>query len=250
VSGRILVVAGHDSSGRAGVDADREAAEDFGWEIAAVVTAWTRQDESGVRALDPRDPAEWSREARELLGSGVAALKVGLLPGASHVRALAGLLDAARRSRVPCVVDPVLRASSGEEFLDGEGVRALHEEVLTRDVVLTPNVPEAAQLAGRDPERLARDLEARVAAGEELLDRGLAALLLKGGHGGEDPVQDLVLARGRKPIRLEHPRVPGGGLRGSGCRYATAAAVGLAGGGEVRAAAEAAGAYLFSLLER
>jgi hydroxymethylpyrimidine/phosphomethylpyrimidine kinase len=250
---RVLVVAGHDPSfsptarGGAGVDADREAIEAFGGEARCVVTAWTDQAQGVVRSLGARDPGAWLREARaELSGPAFGALKSGLLPGAGHVRALARLLDELPPG-LPAVVDPVLAASGGEPFLAADGVAALLAELLPRGVVLTPNVPEAARLAGLAPgstERLAGDRAAREAAAGALLEAGARAVVLKGGHGREDPVRDLVWERGAEPVWLAHPRIPGLGLHGSGCRFASALAAGLAGGLPLVAAARRAGEWV------
>jgi hydroxymethylpyrimidine/phosphomethylpyrimidine kinase len=255
---RILVVAGHDPSGGAGVDADREAAVYMGAEARCVVTAWTRQDGRRVAALGARDPADWLSEARaELAAEPPAALKSGLLPGASHVRALAVLIGelCGRSPDAPVVVDPVLAASSGEPFLDAAGIEALLLELAPLGVVLAPNLPEAARLAGVDLAALARDPRAggdpdagpRVRAAQALLARGAAAVVLKGGHGAEDPVLDLVLAAGAPPRWLGHARVAhaqSGGLRGTGCRFATALAAGLASGLPLAEAAARAGEWV------
>lgn len=252
---RVLIVAGHDSSGGAGVDADREAAERFDVDATCVVTAWTRQEGGRVHAVDARAPDEWLAEAHAGLApsrAGPAALKAGLLPGADHVRAFARLIDEARRAdeALPVVVDPVLAATGGAGFLDEEGVAALLAEIVPRGVVLTPNVPEAARLVGRTPDELAQSLSARVAAAVALLERGARAVVLKGGHGDEDPVRDLVLERGGEPRWGGHARVPGGSLHGSGCRYATALAAGLARGVALGAAAERAGRWVAGAIER
>jgi len=249
---RLLVVAGHDSSGGAGVDADREAAERFDVDATCVVTAWTRQEGGRVHAVDARAPDEWLAQARAALVPPPAALKAGLLPGADHVRAFARLVDEARLAHeaLTVVVDPVLAATGGEEFLDEEGVAALLSALVPRGVVLTPNVPEAARLVGRTSDELAQSLSARVAAAVVLLEHGARAVVLTGGHGEEDPVLDLVLERGGEPRWGGHARVVGGSLHGSGCRYATALAAGLARGATLGAAAEQAGRWVARLIER
>jgi len=250
---RVLVVAGHDPSfgkgrGGAGVDADRAACAHFGAEAECVVSAWTEQDGQHVRAVQPEPVARWLEEARYALADPVDALKSGLLPGAEAVRAFAMLIDEARWARpVPVVVDPVLAASGGEPFLDGAGVSALLDELLPRRVILTPNLPEAAQLAGQPLEPLLDDLDARLAAAEALLARGAAAVLLKGGHGREPLVRDLVLSAGAEPLWIEHPRHPGR-LHGSGCRFASAVAAQLAHAVPLPDAARAASAWLGELL--
>ena len=243
---RLLVVAGHDPTSGAGVDADLEAARRAGVEATCVVTAWTDQDGERVRALGARPVEEWEREARAAFRSPVQGLKSGLLPGAEHVRALARLIDEHARD-LPVVVDPVLAASGGEPFLDAAGVGALLAELVPRGVILTPNLLEAARLTGIDFERLRDSRTARLDAARALLAAGCRAALVKGGHGAGDTVEDLVLERERPPVWLVRPRVHGARVHGSGCRYAALVASELARGAELVAAAEAAGAWLGEL---
>ena len=248
---RILVLAGHDPTGGAGVDADREAALAHGVEANCVVTAETDQDGTTVSAIRPRDPAEWLEEAREWLFANASdermVVKTGLLPGADHVRAVAAL---AREFDGLClVVDPVLASTGGTCFLDERGQTALLGELLPLGPILTPNLPEAAQLTGRSPDELV-DCDQRIAVGRELLDLGAKAVLMKGGHGGEDPVHDLILTPGDSPAWHDHARILGANLHGSGCRYATTVAAELACGHSLEAAAEAAGRFLVALLAK
>lgn len=242
---RLLVVAGSDSSGGAGVAADRDALAEFAVDVTYVLTAETEQTDAGVRALGERLPARWLAEARVALP--VEALKFGLLPGTAAVHAACRLVAAA--GAVPVVVDPVVASSSGYEFLDAEARALLLAELVPRGVILTPNVPELALLTGHEAEDLATDVNARVAAARELLARGAGGVVAKGGHGGEDPVVDLVLAPGREPLRREHPRLPGVRLRGTGCRFASALAARLALGDALPAAARAAAALVVARLE-
>jgi len=224
----LLVIAGHDPSGGAGVLADQEAARASEFDVRTVVTAHTEQSEASVRSVGARPATLWLNDARALLREAPAAIKFGLLPGADHVRAAAELVRAA--GGIPVVVDPVIESSSGFTFLDDEALAALRSELLTAPLILTPNLPEAARLTGR-PELAG--LEQREAAAQELFAAGLAGLVLKGGHGMENPVRDLVLAAGgacAAPLWLEHPRLPGPGIRGSGCRHATTLACALARG--------------------
>jgi hydroxymethylpyrimidine/phosphomethylpyrimidine kinase len=248
MSARLLVVAGHDPSGGAGIDADRKAAVRFGAEAECVVTAWTEQDGERVRSVTPVAPATWLEEARYALAVPPDAVKSGLLPSAAAVRALATLIDELRRVRAaPVVVDPVLAASGGEVFLDDAGIEVLLAELVPRGVILTPNLPEAARLAGHALEPLLTDHDARLACAETLLARGAAAVLLKGGHGLEPAVHDLVLEQDRGPLWLARERHPGR-LHGSGCRYASAVAAQLARGVSLAEAAKAAGVWLGELL--
>lgn len=243
---RLLAVAGHDPTGGAGVDADLATARAFGVEAEAVVTAHTDQDGRRVHAVVPRPVEAWLAEARASVERAApTVLKSGLLPGADAVRALARL---AAECAGPLVVDPVLAASGGEEFLDAAGVATLLEELLPVGPLLTPNLPEAARLTGRSLEELVRSPAERVAAATELLGLGARAVVLKGGHADEDPARDLLLSAGEPPRWLEHRRVPGGGLHGSGCRHAAALAAGLALGRPLERAAREAGEHVRRLI--
>lgn len=241
----VLVCSGHDPSGGAGVDADREAATAAGAAAVEVVTTRTDQDGRVVRAVRPRPADEWYAEAIELLeGGGVGAVKFGLLACPEGIDAAGRIAARARTLGLPVVVDPVLAASGGERFLDDRGVSRLLEVLVPEGVVLTPNLPECAELAGVVPASLTDDLEARLHAAGRLLERGARAVVLKGGHGGESPVRELVLEAGAEPRWLSHPRVAGGGIHGSGCRHASFLAARLALGDSLAAAAAGAGGYL------
>jgi hydroxymethylpyrimidine/phosphomethylpyrimidine kinase len=243
---RLLVCAGHDPSGGAGVDADREAAAAAGATVRCVVTTDTEQDGRRVFAVRPRAAELWAGEARGVWrAESCGALKFGLLADGAAVQAAAGLArEAAERGVAAVVVDPVLAASGGERFLDPAGVRVLLAELVPADVVLTPNLLELAELTGASFEALAADGELRLRAAEQLLDRGARAVVAKGGHGAGAVVHDLVLARGEPAVWIERVRVPGRGLHGSGCRHASYLAARLAAGDTLPAAARAAGAYV------
>lgn len=243
----MLVVAGHDPSGGAGVDADRAAAAHFGVEAECVVTAWTEQDGTRVRALEPRAVEDWLEEARYALAAPLGALKSGLLPSGAAVRALATLIEELTEP-VPVVVDPVLAASGGEIFLDETGIDTLLAELLPRGVILTPNLPEAARLTRLELAHLQTSSEARESAARTLLERGCRAVVLKGGHASDSPVRDLVLERDHAPVWLEHARLPGARLHGSGCRFASALAANLALRQPLPVAATTASSWLAGLL--
>lgn len=243
---RVLVVAGHDPSG-AGLDADRDALATLAVDALFVATAHTDQHDGGVRAVGARDPNAWATEAEEHARGGIAALKFGLLPGAAHVLRAAQFVTDVRRAlgdELPIVLDPVIAASSGARFLDAAGVEALRGELIGHGLVVTPNLSEAAELTGIAALDLARDLAARIEAAHLLLGLGARAVLLKGGHGHEDPVRDLVLTPDADAIWLTHPRTPGGTLRGSGCRFAAHTAGSLALGRSVATAAHDAGEFV------
>ncbi len=246
---RLLVVAGRDSSGGAGVDVDLEAARWGGASTAIVVTAETRQGERGLEELGAREASAWMAEAEEALAGGVDAIKFGLLPGAEHVLAAAELIKRALGARpaTPVVVDPVLAPTQGGRFLDQAGLEALREVLLPTGCVITPNLDEAAELTGRAPGSLREDLEERIAAAQALIERGAGGVVLKGGH-AEGALKDLVCEVGNEPRWLRLERAPGS-LRGTGCRHSTWIALGLARGQGLMEAATVAGDWIGSQIK-
>ena len=236
---QLLVIAGHDPSG-AGLDADADAVSDLGLEFHGVATALTEQDANGVRAIGARAPRTWLLEAFAFVLRDLGAVKFGLLPGAEHVHAARDLVRSLRErhgAHFPVVVDPVIAASSGGRFLTTEDVLVLKRELASERVVLTPNLAELAELTRTDVHALERGLELRLTAARELLSLGADAVIVKGGHGREDPVRDLVARADGRFQWLLHARVPRGKVRGSGCRFATRLAARLAQGVELETAA-------------
>jgi len=249
---RVLIVGGRDPSG-AGIDADLAALEGLAVEGLAVETARTDQDASSVRSIGARAPGVWKAEALSQARVGIAAIKFGLLPGSEHVLAARDLLRKLREiagQEIPAVVDPVIRASSGGLFLDARAVEAVLRELTRESVILTPNLAEAAELTGIGFEEIAESFDARRTAAQVLLDAGARAVLVKGGHGSEDPVRDLVATREGRVTWISRPRVRGGSIRGSGCRFASRMAAELALGGSLVAAAEEAGGFVAGEIER
>ena len=246
-SARLLVIAGHDPTGGAGVEVDRATAAHFGVEATTIVTAHTEQDGLRVSAVRPRAAGEWGREARQQLEPLPAAIKTGLLSSADDVRELVALLALVPRD-VPIVVDPVLAASGGERFLTPDGIEWMRAELFRRGVILTPNLPELAQLSGARLAALEASPAARVVAAETLLARGLGALVLKGGHAPDADACDVLLRPGKPPVLVSHPRLAGRRLHGSGCRFASALAAQLALGRALPAATAAASEHLHALL--
>jgi hydroxymethylpyrimidine/phosphomethylpyrimidine kinase len=224
----LLVVSGHDPSG-AGIDADRAALEGLVIDPRFVVTALTQQDSTGVQAIGARGAGTWIPEARRALPA--VAIKFGLLPSREDLEAAAHLVREARARallKLWVVVDPVIASSSGGRFLDTKGARHYLQSLLPAGVLLTPNLPELAELTGTDLERLVRQPRARLDAAQSLIERGATAVVVKGGHGAESPARDLVLDAKTGASWITHPRIPGAKVRGSGCRFATRLAALLA----------------------
>ena len=239
----VLVVGGHDSSGGAGVDADRDALAAAGVEARIVVSAWTKQDGSGLVELGAVPAATWLAEARSALVDRIGALKFGLLPGEEAVAAAERLITEFD-GRGPVLLDPVIAPSLGGRFLDTAAVAAYRDRLLPLGAVWTPNLTELAELAGLDSHRLVDEPEHRLRAASGLLDAGAGAVLVKAGHGREDPLRELLLVRDRPPIWIERARIAGLGMRGTGCRFASALAARLVLGETLEQAARGAGDWV------
>ena len=232
----VLVLAGLDPSGGAGLLADAEAIRASGARPLCIATALTAQTTRRLHGFQPLAPALALQTARALLEEEpVRAVKVGMVGTPAMAAAIAGLLADAR---LPAVVDPVLTASSGTALFQGGAAAAVSAySALWPHAVLTPNAPEARVLLGLPEEP--RDPEALERAARELVRRGAKAALVKGGHGEGAEAVD-VLCMGESCERLRATRVPGPGARGTGCRLASALASGLALGKPLSEAARAA----------
>ncbi|ACL63454.1 Phosphomethylpyrimidine kinase [Anaeromyxobacter dehalogenans 2CP-1] len=228
---RVLVVAGLDPSGGAGLTADLEALAAVGARGWAVATALTAQGPRGARGVSPASEAFLRLQIDALLEGRERphAVKTGMLGTAGLARALAARLAEPPIARVPLVVDPVLLASSGAPLLDPGGVppgEAL-APLLGRARLVTPNLPELAALTGVE----VADDEAAVRAARMLPAR---AVLVKGGHREGAPVD--LLVEGRRRVTRFTGRRRAGTARGTGCRLASAIAGLLAGGASLEEA--------------
>ncbi len=247
----VMAIGGLDPSGGAGLSVDRIAVESVGLNCEVFVTADTDQDDREVRSLGARPGADWRDECLERAQRSLpSAVKFGLLPGRDALMAAAELVDELR-GRSPdlaLVLDPVLRSSSGFEFVGPADIPVLLD-LCRRALILTPNLPELEILTGRSPGVLELDPIERMAAAQELLDLGLNAVLVKDGHGAGGTVRDwLCVGGGAEPILLERPRVHTAGgastIRGTGCRFASHLSAGLGLGQSLNRAALQAGAWV------
>ncbi len=233
---RILLIAGTDSSGGAGLFRDQSVAQELGIDSCVAITAVTAQTDSEVLDITILPPASVSAQITAGLRSGpVAAVKIGMLANAGIVGAVCASL--ARHPPCPVVLDPVTHSSSGRALLDAEGQRALLAQLLPMTAVVTPNLPELAALTqapeSRDASRA--DRAARAAA---LLAMGAGAVLVKGGHDSGAQATD-TLYEPRGMANFSAPR-QNAGKRGTGCTLATAIACYLAKGMPLRPAVGAA----------
>ena len=241
---RILAIAGSDSSGGAGIQADIKTATALGAYAMTAITAVTAQDTTGVHAVHLMPPELVRAQIIACLDDiGADAIKIGMLGSAEIARAVADTLRK-HTTNVPIVLDPVLASTSGTALLDEAGVEILRAYLIPLSVLVTPNLPEAELLTGID---CGDDAGIR-RAGESFLAMGARAVLIKGGHGrGEQLVDTLITHEGREAFAF--PRIDTQHTHGTGCTYATAIAVGLAEQRDLEDAIVRALHYLRSAIE-
>lgn len=213
-----LTVAGTDSGGGAGVAADLATFAALGvWGLVAV-TAVTAQNTVGVQAVHPVPPEMVTAQIESVASDiGVGALKTGMLATAATVVAVAAAVEGLGLG--PLVVDPVAVASTGGALLEPAGLEVLRSRLLPKAAVVTPNLAEAAALAGMD--EVARP-EGMVAAARRILDLGCGAVVVTGGHLAGASAADLLLARGAEPVWFEGERQATRHTHGSGCVFSAA----------------------------
>lgn len=233
-----MTIAGSDSGGGAGLQADLRAFAALGTFGTSIVTAVTAQNTAAVTDVHVLPVASIAAQLDAVLSDlPVAAVKTGML---ATTEVVAFVAEQAGRGRLPnLVVDPVLVSASGHRLLEDEAVATYRNQLLPHAAVLTPNLVEAGVLLGRE----VVDLDDARAAAEELVAMGPAVVVVKGGHGtGEDSVDVVASADGLE--ELTNPRVPTGNDHGTGCTFAAATAAGLALGLPVHAALQRAKAYV------
>jgi hydroxymethylpyrimidine/phosphomethylpyrimidine kinase len=224
---RLLSIAGSDSGGGAGIQADLKAFARCGAHGMTAITAITAQSTVAVSGVYPVAPAAIVAQVRAVVDDiGVDGVKVGMLGGVETIGAVAEALDLV--GDAPIVVDPVMVAESGATLLEPAAREALRSQILPRATVLTPNLPEARALADADDEASAEELARAVHA------LGPTAVVVTGGHGERttghgDWIAD-VFFDGTQLVEIPGERYPGGASHGSGCTHSSALATGLARG--------------------
>ncbi|ABG30430.1 bifunctional hydroxymethylpyrimidine kinase/phosphomethylpyrimidine kinase [Roseobacter denitrificans] len=215
---RALTIAGSDSGGGAGIQADLKAFSAMGVYAASVVTAVTAQNTTAVTAIHPIPDGVVAAQIKAVLNDiDIDAIKIGMLGTPSLIAAVA---DALAGYDGPVVLDPVMVAKSGDTLLADHAINALKSSLFGRATLLTPNLPEAAKLVG------AGSTQSQAAA---LLEHGVGAVLMKGGHAdGETCTDHLVSQTGTQEFSA--PRVNTPNTHGTGCSYSSAIAAGLAQG--------------------
>jgi hydroxymethylpyrimidine/phosphomethylpyrimidine kinase len=234
----VLVIAGSDSSGGAGIARDVRVLTECGVDALCAITAVTAQTNAKTGSIQHVPAGLVSEQiATAFATRPISAIKVGMLGTAATVEAVAASLP---DSMPPMVIDPVLVASSGGVLLDSDGVRAMRHFLLPRTTLFTPNIPEAAALLN---EPAADDVTTMIEQAQRLLNMGPRAVLLKGGHAdGAEAIDVLVWGDGDSLI-LAAPRSTLR-RRGTGCAFASAAAAALARGAAINDASRAAKRYI------
>jgi hydroxymethylpyrimidine/phosphomethylpyrimidine kinase len=239
MKGRVLIVAGSDSGGGAGIQADIKTVTALDAFAATALTALTAQNTVGVHAVHPVPLDFIARQIEVVLADiGADVVKTGML-GSSDV--IGTVCEALERygAGIPVVVDPVMVAKGGFSLLAADAVDTLRRRLLPMAAVITPNIPEAEALSGMT---IASVADMRVAAAA-LLALGVPAVLLKGGHLPGDELVDL-LATPEGVEAFSAPRIPTRHTHGTGCTTASAVAAGLAQGMTLRDAVVRARAYV------
>lgn len=244
--GRVLIIAGSDSGGGAGVQADVKTVTALGGYAATAITAVTVQDTNHVYDVHPVPLGVIAEQIRVVLHDiGADAIKIGMLGATAVVATVAEAIET-YGAGIPVVVDPVMVAKGGEPLLPDNAVEAVERELAPRAALVTPNAPEASRITGlpvETPDELA-------AAGAAMVEEGAAAVLVKGGHLPGPEVTDVLVAADGVERRWRDPRIESRSTHGTGCTLASAIATGLAQGLELEPAITRARQYLRTAIER
>lgn len=241
---RVLSIAGSDSSGGAGIQADLKTFAALGCYGMTAITALTAQNTMGVRAIHGVPPAMLRDQIDAVVEDvGLDAVKIGMLHAPDIVQTVAQAID--RHGLKNVVLDPVMVATSGAMLIDNPAIAVLVNELFWRAAVVTPNLDEASLLVGRplDSE------EAMQVAAQELLAKGARAVLLKGGHLAGEVVSDLLVTSSGELHWMRAPRIHSRNTHGTGCTLSSAIAAHLALGASLLGAVQLARAYVRAALE-
>lgn len=236
---RLLIIAGSDCSGGAGIQADIKSAAAFGVFAMTAITAITVQNTVGVTAVQAIHPENVYGQIKACAQDiGVDAVKTGMLVDAQIICATAqGLADFA--PQVPLILDPVMVATSGAALIDDTAVETLIEKLIPRAHLITPNLPEAKRLTGID----ASGREGARAAAGTLRKMGAKAVLIKGGHRNGDQIEDFLVTEEGEAFFV-YPRLQTRHTHGTGCTLASAVASSVAKGVPLAMAVDKARAYV------
>ena len=246
MQGRVLIIAGSDSGGGAGIQADIKTVTALGGYAMTALSALTAQNTKGVTAIH-EVPTDFIAEQMNVVLSdlGADAIKTGMLHSAAVIETVADILEPLD---IPVVVDPVMVAKGGATLLQEEAIATMKERLIPLARVLTPNVPEACALTGIS----ITDRDSAEQAARMLSDLGPHAVLMKGGHMSDgdsaDTVTDLLFEGGSLVEAFSSPRLDTRHTHGTGCTLASAIATGLAQEFSVRDSVERARADVWEAI--
>ena len=241
---RLLTIAGSDSGGGAGIQADLKTFSALGCFGMTAITALTAQNTLGVRAIHGVPPEMLRSQIDAVVEDmGADAVKIGMLHSPAIVQVVADAID--RHALAHVVLDPVMVATSGAVLTDHPAIAALVLQLFGRAVLVTPNLDEAALLVGRS----LNSEQAMEVAAHELLAQGAHAVLIKGGHLAGDVVSDLLMDASGLAHWMRGPRIHTANTHGTGCTLSSAIAAYLALGCSLREAVEAARIYVRGALQ-
>jgi hydroxymethylpyrimidine/phosphomethylpyrimidine kinase len=240
---RVLTIAGSDSGGGAGIQADLKTFAALGCYGMTAITAITAQNTMGVRAIHGIPASILKAQIEAVVDDiGVDAVKIGMLHSPEIVDVVAWAIDHYRLDKV--VLDPVMVATSGDTLVDQDTVAVLVRELFPRCAVVTPNLDEAALLLKHS----IGGVDELDAAADDLLKLGAKAALLKGGHLAGDEVVDVLAVPGAKHLHLQSARIASRNVHGTGCTLSSAIAACLALGHDLEAAVQLARAYILNAI--
>jgi hydroxymethylpyrimidine/phosphomethylpyrimidine kinase len=241
--GRVLIVAGSDSGGGAGIQADIKTCAAFGVYSATAITAITAQNTLGVQRIEVLAPDLVADQMRSVLSDiGADVIKIGMLANQGIIEAVADVI-ANEAEETTVVLDPVLVATSGDPLLETNAIEALKEKLIPLADVITPNAVEAAILTGIK----VTDVEGLTKAGEALREMGAYAALMKGGHLKGNSILDVLVAEEGTQM-MSAPRIQSKHTHGTGCTLASAVAALMAQGAPLEIAVQEAREYVFEAI--
>jgi len=239
-----LTIAGSDSSGGAGIQADLKTFAAFGVYGASVITTLTAQNTQGVSGIHEVPPDFVTAQLDAVFDDlDIAAVKIGMVGQLATIEAIAAALS--RKSPKHVVLDPVMVATSGDRLISTDAISALRERLIPLASLITPNLPEAAALL---EEAVASDEMAIASQGKRLLATGSRAVLIKGGHGKGSESIDYLFS-GSDMIALPAPRVATKNTHGTGCSLSSAIAAGLAKGETLETTVRGAKIWITAAIE-
>lgn len=239
-----LTIAGSDSGGGAGIQADLKTFSSLGVYGASVITAITAQNTKGVRGIQAVSQEIVKGQIEAVFEDlRIDAVKIGMLHNKENVESVANAIDSYCLSRV--ILDPVMISTSGSKLMEDEAIESLISELFHRVTLITPNIDEAAFLSGM-PIRNEQEMET---AAQKLQAMGCRSVLMKGGHLGGQEMADILFAEGEAPLRLVAPAINTQNTHGTGCTLSAAIAAYMALGKKMSEAVQAAKRYITAALE-